>query len=319
MQFRHTLSWTEYMLISRSEIKGFDSGAAFGYNDASRENWTNGGGLLDMQHAGITGNLASSYKSNAGRPSDGTSYTNNNRCPYSRLTVANKDCQGSNPTTGNSSISVASQDIITARLLARYATTNADTPAVTNGINVGSLQAGIYKASGDFTISGGNIPKGRTISIVTSGTVTITGNIAYENTVYNDISELSQLLIFAGDIQFLDSVTNVDAMLIAGKQGIGNGHIVTCVRNSGSSYAAPIPGSAGYDSGICSNSLTVNGMVMAGRLISNRSAGAGIGNASSNPSEIFNARADSYLWAISQSQDFHQAVTSYMTSLPPRW
>jgi hypothetical protein len=192
-----------------------------------------------------------------------------------------------------------------ARLLSRYATTTGKSIPTT--IDLSNLD-GKYSSTQDITITASNIPKGKTIVVSTTGNVTISGNITYNNGPYTNLQDLPQVLIFASNIYIEKDVANIDAWLVAGKNG-GTGIIDTC-----KGHTIGI-----IDANTCSKKLTINGPVFATKLITNRTHGAGHATKSIDPAEVFNLRPDSYLWAYSQASNFRQAVVTHTNNLPVRW
>lgn len=161
------------------------------------------------------------------------------------------------------------------------------------------------KSSGNLQIDASTIPKNRTIFVyVPEGNVTIAGNIEYFAGPYSSSSELPQVIIIAQNILIDESVTNVDAWLIA-NGGINSGIINTCNR------------SGTLTINICDSQLRINGPVLARELLLRRTAGAGSGGASGDPAEIINLRADTYLWAFSESRSEQRVQTTFATELPP--
>ncbi len=156
--------------------------------------------------------------------------------------------------------------------------------------------------SGDLAITGGSIPAGRSVVIVASGTVTIDGNISYTTSALGKLQDIPQVVIIAKAINIKDSVTHVDAWLVA------DGTINTCYNFAGF-----------LTSGKCASKLEVNGPVIAGKLILNRTAGSDTGAASGDPGERFNLRPDAHLWAQVQSIGASKAQTVYSVELPPRF
>jgi hypothetical protein len=63
----------------------------------------------------------------------------------------------------------------------------------------------------------------------------------------------------------------------------------------------------------------VNGPVVTGKLVLNRTAGSGTGAQSGDPAERFNLRPDAFLWARLQATGNDKAQTVYSTELPPRF
>lgn|GEM_PF-568150 len=158
----------------------------------------------------------------------------------------------------------------------------------------------IYSAS-DLNIDTSNLAPQTTIIIKASGTVTIIGNQTYSNGSYTKISDLPQLVVLANKIVINGNVENVDAWLVA-KDGV----IDTCNQ-------------AGNTINKCGLKLTINGPVIAKKLNLYRTAGSGTGAASGDPAEVFNLRADAYLWAISRAASDSKIQTVYTTELPPRF
>ena len=269
-------SWSEYAAISRNVIDSFGTGAAFGYE-------LNNGGT---------------FAKTGGLPNNGST----NSCIYSKATVTNSDCNS----LGNAGISDSSVAVTTARLLARYASPTGKNP----GGNTFSLSGldGKYYVNGNVTINASNIPKGKTIVVYATGNITIAGNITYNNGPYTNITDLPQVILIGQNIYINESVTRVDAWLVAGRQG-GTGIIDTCAGFN--------IGSLGANN--CNQQLTINGPVFANKLVTKRTAGADAGEDSINPGEVFNLRPDAYLWAMAQAQNYRQAVVTNLKSLPPRY
>lgn len=167
----------------------------------------------------------------------------------------------------------------------------------------------------------------KSVVIKASGTVKISGNILNDpSKIYTDISQIPQLVIIANKIVINSTVTKVDAWLIA-KNSIGTGEIDTC--NIGISAKETIND--------CNQQLIVNGPVMTDHLHLLRTAGScssdptlntgiqgcdgqlGVLFNSSTPAEIFNLRADAYLWAAAHAVVNGRVQTVYTTELPPRF
>lgn len=150
-----------------------------------------------------------------------------------------------------------------------------------------------------------------------SGTLNITGNITLAPGPYaptttingqsSAIHSLPRVIIFADNINIASNVTRIDAWIIA------TDNINTCsdfVNQVTPAYAA------------CSNQLTFNGPVLAKTLTLNRTHGSDVvaGQQKSTPAEIFNYRADDYLWAYAQAGRYDSSWTeTYIRELPPRY
>ncbi|HRQ97962.1 MAG TPA: hypothetical protein PK265_01385, partial [Candidatus Saccharibacteria bacterium] len=226
-----------------------------------------------------------------------------NACDYSQLSFTNVDPNSAKCNDiGNYSLSGSIPDIgsnfpvnsSTARL--RVAPASNDIV----GLN------GVYTADGNIHItSSGDISKGRWIVINTPGSiVTINGNITYTPETLNKLEDIPQVIIVAKDILIAGNVTRVDAWLVASDT------VNTC---------SSVSETASLSVEICNNSLIVNGPVMASKIFLRRTAGSGTGNSSGDPAEIFNLRADAYLWAVNRSLNLGRAQTIFNTELPPRF
>lgn len=173
----------------------------------------------------------------------------------------------------------------------------ADNLLPTGGIYIGNK-------TGDLTLDGGTLAAGKSVILKVNGTVTIDGNQFYEDKTYTKgASELPQLIIIANNINITDNVTNIDAWLIA-----TDGNINTCSNFSGNLTISK-----------CAQLLTVNGPVSAKKLLLYRTAGSGTDTASGNPAEIFNLRADAYLWSAAHIEKNTKIQSVYTTELPPRF
>lgn len=162
--------------------------------------------------------------------------------------------------------------------------------------------------NGNLTLNTSNLAPNKTVILKVTGTVTIAGNQTNNpnnnGAGYKDISQLSQLIIIANKIVINRAVTNVDAWLIA--KG-SDGTIQTC-----DDISTPTINT-------CNQKLVVNGPVMANHLVLLRTVGSGTGAASNDPAEVFNLRADAYLWATAHSVSYGRAQTVFTTELPPRF
>ena len=172
------------------------------------------------------------------------------------------------------------------------------------GGSMSSWPSGTYRG-GSMTLPGGEIPPGRSIVIVSSGTVTIGSDITYNSGSMGSISEIPQVVIIANDINIAGGVGQVDSWLLAPE-----GDVNTCSDE---------PVAAALTSSMCTNQLRINGPVVADKLHLRRTAGSGTGPQSGDPSEIINLRADAYIWAYLQSGGVGRAQTVLTTEKAPRY
>ncbi len=231
----------------------------------------------------------------------------NSQVVWSKLTFANIDNAGS-PAFGFYSTPAGFRAVPN---VADYFKAISNKQTIAGGsVDVGSLTFAtggpvtVYTPSdpsGNLTITGGNIPPGRSVVIVASGTVTIAGKITYSDADLGSASAIPQVVIISKDIHIQENVSQVDSWLIA------TGAIDTCY------------GVGTLTSGKCGTLLEVNGPVITGRLILNRTAGSGTGATSGDPAERFNLRPDAYLWALLQARGSNKAQTVYIKELPPRF
>lgn len=176
----------------------------------------------------------------------------------------------------------------------------------------------VGNASGNLTVSASTLAPGKTVILkALNNTITISGNQTYNpnnnGSKYTSGGQLPQLIIIADKIIINGGVTNVDAWLVANGT---NGILETCDTSS-STYA--LSGNNRLTVDRCNQQLTVNGPVIAKQLWLRRTAGSGTGTSSNDPAEIFNLRADAYLWALSRATKGDRIQTVLMTGLPPRF
>jgi len=184
--------------------------------------------------------------------------------------------------------------------------------ATATTINLSSLAAGnyYYKLTSPLSISG-TLAKGVSVIIDTTGDVTITGDVKYNQGPYTQLSDLPQLILAtSGNIRINNGVKQVDSWLYAA------GTVSTC-----DAIQAPASYTNGLKAkGTCDkNPLVTNGPLSTGHLQLRRTYGAikdqvGL----EQPAESFNLRPDSYLWSYAQSQNPRLITTTFTRELPPR-
>lgn len=194
--------------------------------------------------------------------------------------------------------------------------TSSTSPALSGTVNLSGQTSGVYRAlnNGQITLSGATIPRGRWVVINAPGNnIRIAGNIAYTNDALSGLSDIPQVVIIANNITIDESVTRVDAWLVAG------GTVTTC-------SAADLDGANTAQlrdrlhAGRCSQQLTVNGPVIANQLRLRRTAGSeGTGPLLGAPAEVFNFRPDAYLWLVSRSGAGRGVPTVLTRELPPKY
>ncbi len=149
--------------------------------------------------------------------------------------------------------------------------------------------------------------------------LTIDKNIVVVERPYPNIYELPQAIIFVdGDVKIKSNVERIDAWIIA------TGKINTCsdyVNRETAGLARLWNGVLYNPDTVCSKRLTFNGPVLAGQMLLNRSAGsdARIGERQ-DPAEVFNLRADAYLWGYAQAGRYSSSYSeTYVREIAPRY
>ena len=234
-------------------------------------------------------------------------------CNVGNLTFSNRPLGGGACATG----SVGNYNFggVTPAIASRFPVTSA-TPAV-EGVRDISTQLNaktVYRSATGVQLSASaDIAPGNWYVIhAPTATVVITGNIQYSNNPISSAEAIPQVVIIAQNIIIKDTVTRVDAWLVATGTG-AEGRINTCGAGTGITQNT-LP-----HAGQCADPLRVNGPVVANHLIMRRTAGAGPGAASGEPAEAFNLRPDAYMWASAVQNDTAKARTVLVTELPPRF
>jgi hypothetical protein len=230
--------------------------------------------------------------------------TDNSQVSWSKLTFANKNAAGAD---AFGQYAPAASFRPQPGIASFFATLQNKVPIGVPSTDLSSITFATgdpvqVRTAGNLTITDSAIPAGRSVVIIATGTVTIDGNITYSDAAISNIKDIPQVVIIAPNINIKDSVTHVDAWLVA------SGTINTCYNFAGN-----------LTSGKCASRLEVNGPVVTGRLLLNRTAGSDTGDQSGDPGERFNLRADAHLWAHLQSSGSNKAQTVYSVELPPRF
>ena len=235
-----------------------------------------------------------------------------NFCSVSLLTLTNAGTNVCNNATpkGGYAANAALPDISS-----RFTSTNTINLGATATINVAdpNLISGIYTASDRITVlNSSSIPVGKWIVInAPNADVEITQDLTYSDGPISSIEQIPQLIIIADTIAIASNVTRVDAWLVANG---ATGSINTCSEISNpANPASPLTANR------CNQLLTINGPVIAERLFLYRTSGAGTGQASGDPAEVFNLRPDAYLWATHYTSTGGRVPTVNTRELPPRF
>ena len=197
-----------------------------------------------------------------------------------------------------------------------------------NSISLGGVASGTYNnTSGNVKISG-EVGAGRSVIIVSNGTVIIDNNITYASSTYTKPSDITQLVIVARNIIIKDNVTRVDAWLVAtpNTNNTSGGVISTCETSDNPAVLSRNQYSDGLSAANCNRELRVNGPVLARELQLRRTFGSeptpgdNSGAGYSRSAETINMRADAYIWAANYiSSRTGNIATDYTVELPPRY
>ena len=146
--------------------------------------------------------------------------------------------------------------------------------------------------------------------VVYAKNIRITSNVIAKNPQGANVKSFQQIIIIADNVYIDPNVTQIDAWLVS------KNTITTC---SHAGFQADIS-KVNYSS--CGKPLTVNGPIIAKKLNSWRTgenSKSGDTETASSPSEIYNQRADIYMWAFSQASGDGKITTSYSKELPVRY
>lgn len=230
----------------------------------------------------------------------------NNQAAWSKLTFANVDASDA-PSFGQYAPATGFRPLPGAASF--FETIQNKQPIPGGSVDIGSLavpnnQPLVVRTAGNLRITGGTVPAGHSVVIIASGTVTIGGaGIQYDGAPIGRIQDIPQTVIIAQNINIEESVSRIDAWLVA------DGVVNTCSNFTGTYLT----------SNKCGTILEINGPVVTDRLLLNRTGGSGTGEQSGDPAERFNLRPDAHLWALLQSQGNNKAQTVYSVELPPRF
>ena len=181
-----------------------------------------------------------------------------------------------------------------------------------DGITTGGEKIKYRYSSGDMAIDGYNdISDGTYVVRSDNGNIYINGNISYADKVYQKVSEIPKMIIYAKNIYIGCSVDRVDAILVA------DGKIDTCTKNNGENPEE----NPGINDASRSNQLKIDGILMAGQVIFNRTYGGGSGIGATTPAEIVNYDTSALLWGRGSAEDNDNGLLTvvYQQELAPRY
>ena len=272
-------SWGEYGLVANGQIKGMASGAAFHPLGIDSDS----SGAPQSSWSKLT--FANVFKTNP--TAGGCNSTSPWGCYAHKASMPNIESLFSGGTSLGTGVS---------------------------NVSVNSLKGQVNtKTGGTINISGGTLNSGEwTVINAPTSTVNITGNINYASGPVNSVKDIPQMIIIANNINISPSVGNVDSWLIA------KNALATCDEIGSASDLNTTSSAYNLSSNDCKSTLRVNGPVMAKKLWLRRTAGAGTGDSTGDPAEVFNYRPDAMLW-INNRFNNNALRTTNLTELPPRY
>lgn len=190
-------------------------------------------------------------------------------------------------------------------------------PNITKTNNISDLYGGV---------------QGNTVLNV-NGDLKIEQNITISDSTSYSIHNVPQAIIFVnnGNVDISENVDRIDAWLIVTGTKSGNtGIINTCAGFTPGTNVDVTSDGAGFSGNRCTKQLAFNGPVIARKMNLQRSYGSdplisrtgtfGTSSYKETPAEIFNLRADSYLWAYAQAARYGSSYSeAYSRELAPRF
>ena len=245
-------------------------------------------------------------------------------CDVSPLTIANSMCQNNNASkTGYAG--VATTTSMVDKLLARYA--GAETAYEGNAGSTITIDSAFFARSEVMEklhiTDSSKIEGVDPLVIYSKSDVIINTNLKLNPNMRYTGVHVPQLIIIAdGNINIAESVTEVDAWLIA------RGEIDTCTNADGSKIQLNSRRCAGSNPDEDQEGLRINGPVLATKINLKRTAGAdlymdikkgtNLQNISS-AAELINLSPAAYLFGINESQKSGQPRVTYVRELAPRF
>lgn len=288
---------------TKKHLKGYNEYSIEGDYDGKRYvfgSWGELGLIASGSVSGFSSGAALGYASQLSSNSEPGGGTKSDICLRSPLTFANFPCnsQSYQNTVGKLGNSNATNNASDQRTMIKNKMANSEEET----------------AKEDITLDGEVvIKKGETKVYYTTKNVNIKKNLVYENADsggYETLEDMPKLVIYAeGDINISCDVDRIDGLLIA------EGEVNTCAGSDGTS--------PDVNSSERSNQLTVNGAIVAKKLLANRTYGAATGANSIIPAEIINFDPTLYLFGNSGSGENKSSSVNfdvtYTKELAPRY
>jgi len=173
-----------------------------------------------------------------------------------------------------------------------------------SGVNISALDGSYGSSLATLNITSSSTITNKSIIInAPNSTVNINSNININRDSSTTLSTIPQVVIIAKNIIINDSVSNIDAWLIAKGNNNDEGYISTCGDKSRQ-----------LDVSVCSVALTINGPVVAKKLYLLRT----LAPQPLDVAEKITLKPENYLWLYNKSKSSNQYYTTYSRELPPR-
>ena len=193
-------------------------------------------------------------------------------------------------------------------------------------VALSNFATGTYTVTSPTTKISGEVGAGRSVIIKSKGTVVIDGDVTYAQSSHHKPSDITQLVIVAKNIIIKDTVSRVDAWLIAtpNPANTQGGIVSTCETEDKPNLTDGYTN--GLSASVCNKELHINGPILARELQLRRTFGAEptpgdtTGTGYGRAAETINMRADAYLWAANYiSNTTGNIATDHTIELPPRY
>ena len=180
-----------------------------------------------------------------------------------------------------------------------------------DGVSNGGSKLKYKYSDGDITFGGMSNISGDATYVIRSenGNIYINGNISYADGPYNTASQIPKMLIYANNIYIKCNVQRIDAILIAKNM------INTCAKDDGSLYNNNNSADVN-NSNRATTQLKVNGVLMAGQILFDRTYGS-----DNTPAEIVNYDTSAIIWGREEVTDDIDGSFKviYQQELAPRY
>ncbi len=220
-------------------------------------------------------------------------------CNTDHLTIANSQCSGAEQVTALGDSKIISESTTLQKLYSRYVEGRAESILIQQD----TLTAGDITAKG---LDPNNFFSSHPLVVYSSGDLVISTNIlSTTSRTYSQNFTPQVILIAEGNIKIDQTVTNLDAWIVAG------GEVDTCT--------------SGHDaislhSNVCNQQLTIRGAILANKISLKRTYGGDVNTGSINtPAEIIHYTPALMLFTARESERSLLPETTYLHKLPVRY